>query len=291
MICPLSIASTLRRWVGMLRLVRLSNSLPASLLVLVGAELAVGWPLPSRAWQAALAMWCVTAFGYVSNDYFDIGEDRINKPDRPLPAGLLAPRFAAQLAGGLALSALMISSLLGLAEALVALLVLTLLVLYNLRLKSTPGGGNGLIALLAGGTLITGSVASLGFTLAAIMRLMLPASLLTTFIATREVVKTIEDIKGDQAMGKQTLPLYLGVTNVVRLLVLLTVLTIALSLLPWLELGYSTRYLLLFSLGVSLPLLYTVAALWHDTSPAQVSRCLALLKGSYFVGLLALMVA
>ena len=61
---------------GIVRLLRLSNSLPASGLVLIGAWLVAGWPLPWQAWQAAAAMWCVTAFGYASNDYFDIREDR-----------------------------------------------------------------------------------------------------------------------------------------------------------------------------------------------------------------------
>lgn len=288
---PLPFVTNLCAWVGVLRLLRLSNSLPASLLVLIGAELAVGWPLPGRAWQAAAAMWCITAFGYVSNDYFDIAEDRINKPDRPLPAGLLPPTFAAQLAVGLAVSALAISALLGLAEVLVALAVLGLLLLYNLRLKGTPGGGNSLIALLAGGTLITGSVASLGFTVSAITLLWLPAALLTTFVAARELVKTIEDLAGDRVAGKQTLPLRWGTTQVLRLIAGLAGLTLVLSLLPWLWLGYSAAYLVILTLGVSLPLFYTVYSLWQDSSPTRVSRCLALLKGSYFAGLVALILA
>lgn len=278
-----------RSLVGAARLVRFSNSIPASILVLLGAHLAVGWPLPLRAWQAALAMWCVTAFGYASNDYFDVSEDSINKPDRPIPAGWVSRRSAGYLAAGLALSALVDSLALGWAENCVAVLVLLLLLLYNLRLKGTPGGGNLLIAGLAGCTFLVGSVAVLGFTLNALRITLWPASLLISFIAAREALKTVEDVVGDRAVGKQTLALRMGPHNVIRLVALLTLLVVGFSLAPWLTEGYATRYLVLMALGMWLPLGFTVIALWQDTKPAHVSQCLALLKSSYFVGILALL--
>jgi geranylgeranylglycerol-phosphate geranylgeranyltransferase len=278
-----------RLLIGAARLVRLSNSIPASILVLIGAQLAAGWPLPARAWQAALAMWCVTAFGYVSNDYFDIAEDTINKPDRPLPAGLLSRRFAAYFALTLALSALACSLTLGWAELCAAFTVLLLLLAYNLHLKSTPGGGNLLIAGLAGCTLLVGSVAVLGFTPSALQSTLLPAGLLMTFIAAREALKTVEDRAGDRAVGKQTLALRLGAHNVIRLVALLTLGVIAFSVAPWLYGGYATRYLVLVALGLWLPLGFTISYLWHNATPTRVRRCLALLKGSYFIGILALL--
>jgi geranylgeranylglycerol-phosphate geranylgeranyltransferase len=278
-----------RSLIGAARLVRLSNSLPASALVLLGAQLAVGWPLPARAWQAALAMWCVTAFGYVSNDYFDVAEDAINKPDRPIPAGLVSPRGAGYFAGGLALSALGCSLTLGWAESCAALVVLLLLLLYNLRLKSTPGGGNLLIAGLAGCTFMVGSVAVLGFTLNALRITLWPAALLMSFIAAREALKTVEDVVGDRAVGKQTLAIRIGAHHVIRLVALLTLGVIGFSLAPWLYSGYATRYLVLMALGMWLPLGFTVSTLWQNAKPARVSQCLALLKGSYFVGMLAVL--
>lgn len=278
-----------RSLIGIARLVRFSNSIPASILVLLGAHLAVGWPLPARAWQAALAMWCVTAFGYVSNDYFDVAEDGINKPDRPIPGGLVSQNGAGYFAIGLALSALVCSLPLGWAATSAALVVLLLLLLYNLRLKSTPGGGNLLIAVLAGCTFMVGSVAVLGFTFNALRITLWPAALLMSFIAAREALKSVEDVVGDQAVGKQTLAIRFGTHTVIRLVALLTVLVIGFSLAPWLYWDYATRYLGLMVLGMWLPLCFTVTALWQNTNPSRVSQCLALLKGSYFVGILALL--
>lgn len=265
--------------------------MPAALLVLIGAWLTVGWPLPWRAWQAATAMWCVTAFGYVSNDYGDVTEDRINKPDRPLPSGAVRKDVALVLTLVLGSVALFLSVGLGWREALVALTVLGLLTLYNGRLKSSAGGGNLLIALLAGCTLLTGSVAALGFGWPAIQPLWAPAATLTTFIAARELLKTMEDLAGDQQAHKATAASHFGSATVLRWIAALTLLTVAFSLVPVLGQGYSLRYLAVIALGIHCPLLYTVHHLRQKVTPQRVSHCLALLKGSYFAGLLALLLA
>jgi geranylgeranylglycerol-phosphate geranylgeranyltransferase len=271
--------------------VRLSNSLPASALVVVGGYLVSGWPLSMRVWIAAAAMWCVTAFGYASNDYFDQAEDRINKPDRPLPAGRLPAPFAAALSGFVALSALGLAALLGWRETVVALAVLALLMLYNLRLKGTAGGGNLLVATLAGCTLVTGSVAAHGFTWGAIAPVLPPALVLALFIAAREVLKTLEDVAGDRAAHKTTLAARLGPRATVRVLAGLTLLTGLASVLPLLVQRFSWYYMLLVQGGVVGPLLFAVVHLWRQVTVRRVRRCLRLLKASYFVGLAALLLA
>jgi len=91
--------------------------------------------------------------------------------------------------------------------------------------------------------------------------------------------------------GKQTIATRLGERRVTRMLALLNIVTILLSLVPFIWLGYSSAYLGVISLGVSVPLVFTTVYLWQDASPQRVSRCLALLKGSYFAGLVALLLA
>jgi len=199
-----AIAGYLSATVGICRLLRLSNSLSASALVLIGAYLTSRWPLPLTAWQAAMAMWCVTAYGYVSNDYTDLAEDRINKPDRPLPSGTVTITTARSFAFLLAIAAIGWSLTLGLVATIVASVVLGLLTLYNYRLKGIPGGGNLVIALLAGCTLWVGSVAVHGLNVEAIQPLLPVSLILGLFVLTREVLKTIEDIEGDQRSGRRT---------------------------------------------------------------------------------------
>jgi geranylgeranylglycerol-phosphate geranylgeranyltransferase len=272
-------------------LLRLSNSFSASLLVLLGADLATGWPLSWRVWLSALVMWLITAYGYVSNDCTDLAEDRINKPDRPLPAGLVTPAFARALAWLLALGGGLLSLPLGWRESLVAVTVLGLLTLYNLYLKSMPGSGNGLIALLAGGTLYTGGIAALGFQRQGLEVVALPALLLSTFVAARELIKTLEDLPGDRQAGRTTLATWLGGRLVLGWVAALSALLLMLSTGALLWLGYSLLFWWAVMLGVQAPLLFSLVYLWPDQRPQRVSRCLALLKGSYFVGMLALFLA
>lgn len=277
--------------VGLLRLLRLSNSLPASLLVLLGARLADAPLLHYRLWLAMAAMWSITAFGYVSNDLSDQAEDRINKPDRPLPTGVITCQQARTVAGLLFMLALLFSALLGLAPCLIALLALGLLLLYNRRLKGAGGAGNLLIAGLAAGALLPGVVAVYGWQWMRLVSL-LPAGLgLLLFVLARELLKTLEDTTGDQAVGKRTFALTWGRQATLYTIGGLTILlfgTVA-GLFPWWRYSWLTTTLMVF--GVILPLAWSVYTLQPQASLPQIRHALALLKGAYFVGLVALWLA
>lgn len=277
-----------RLW-AIIRLMRLSNALPAAGLVLLGGRLARVAPLPAQVGLAAAAMGCITAYGYVSNDLSDLAEDRVNKPDRPLPSGAVGQKVARRLAAFLALLGLLLAAGIGVAPALVAVLALGLLTQYNQGWKSTAGGGNLLIGGLAGGTLLVGGYAGSG--MAGILANALPGATLFTFITARELLKTAEDVAGDRAAGKRTAATEHGSRWVVHRVALLAGITALLSLLPVMVLGYSWAYFGVIALGVDGALIYAVIYLWRDASPARVSHCLALLKGSYFAGLLALLLA
>lgn len=276
---------------GCLRLVRLSNSLPASMLVLLGAKLTQTPLLHNRLWLAMLAMWCITAFGYVSNDLTDRVEDQVNKPDRPLPTMLVTHRQALALAIALFGAALLVSSQLGWLPLLIALGVLALLLLYNWRLKGTGGLGNGVIAGLAASALLPGVVAVQGWQWAPLLQVLPAALALALFILAREIVKTLEDVVGDQIAGKQTIALRIGVPATLRLLSLLTLLllcTVGLLFAWW---SYAWPAIGIMLIGVVLPLGWSVYYLTPAAPIKRVRTCLALLKGAYFAGILALWLA
>lgn len=236
-------------------------------------------------------MWCVTAFGYVSNDLHDFAEDRINKPDRPLPSGAVSLQWASRLSAGLVLTTLGLAWSLGWAEGLIALTVLGLLTLYNRHLKASAGGGNLLIAGLAGSALLAGGVAAQGFQISAIRALMLPALILASFVAARELLKTLEDQVGDRAAGKLTAAIRWGDRRILQILALLTG---WLSILIWFAASIGHFSLLascLLFLGVVAPLAGTIYYLRSTATPQRVGHCLRLLKSSYFIGLLALIIA
>ena len=93
---------------GLLRLVRFSNTPTAVADVVAGYMLAVGtitqWP-PLVA--LALASVCLYSFGMVLNDLNDLDEDRMHNPQRPLVTGVISMRAARWLVGVLLVGALM----------------------------------------------------------------------------------------------------------------------------------------------------------------------------------------
>lgn len=259
-------------------------------LSLAGSTLA-GSTLAGDVWKAALAMWCVTAFGYASNDLFDITEDRINKPDRPLPSGAVTQRSASLFVIGLAVVGIAISWSIGWLALAAACCVMTLLTVYNLWLKGKPLQGNFLISGLASCTLFVGGVAQKGIALEIFSALLLPALILASFVITREILKTIEDEAGDAIAGKQTVTTKWNSQSASRILTGSALITIFLLALPvWLY-DYSILYLAVAWLGVGCPLLYTIFFLHCNQAIWRVRRCLILLKGSYFAGILALWLA
>lgn len=277
-----------------LRMVRLSNSLAASALVFVGARLVLPESqralaiFPQSVWQAAVAMWFVTAFGYVSNDLFDRKEDAINKPGRPLPRGTISPSATGWFVAILVLGALLCSSVMGIAEGAAALLSMLLLTLYNTHLKSTPGGGNLLIGALAGCTLFVGGVAARGISLALFRQVLLPATMIAAFVTTREVLKTVEDVAGDRAVGKETVATRFGNRAAIHVVTALALATALLSLLTGSAQSYSSTYWAWISAGVILPLLSSAWSLESRASSQVVTHCLTLLKAGYIAGVLAL---
>ena len=286
---PIARPTALPTFVAGLRLLRLSNSLSAAALVLVGTHLLEVWPWPGAVWRAALAMWCVTAFGYVSNDLSDLGEDRMNKPDRPLAAGTVSPQAACWLAIALTVAALILAASISLLAFGTATLVIALLYLYNQCLKASPGAGNGLIAVLAGCALLTGGVAALGFAPWQLLPLLPPMLTLMTFVGAREVLKTVEDMAGDGRVNKRTIAIQWGIVRTRRIYAALAITTLLLGLLPVWRLGYSVAYLGVMTVGVYLPLLLPLR---HRHLAAQeATSSLVWLKASYFAGILALLLA
>jgi geranylgeranylglycerol-phosphate geranylgeranyltransferase len=257
------------------------NLAVAALTILVGWAVASGGP-PSAALLLAIAAGTlVTAAGNVINDYFDAEIDRINKPRRPIPSGRISRRDSWRYYWLLSIAAL------GLAAAggpgvLVCTLAWTLcLYAYSAWLKTR----------LLLGNLMVSAVSSSGFGLGAWLAgdwtaALVPAALAFLFIMGREIVKDVEDLRGDRAGGASTLALALGARR--ALVVALAFFALFVALVPWPYLYqlYDRRYLLTYTLGV-IPLLGVAALLMlRDHSPANLLRVGWILKIDMLLGVI-----
>lgn len=275
-----------RRLQGAFRLVRPFNVALFAVGVGVGGMLGAagrGMPTAAALTAAAASAALVGAGGNALNDAFDVAIDRVNRPDRPIPAGVASVRTAwgvwsVTTAGGVALGA-WVSPLHGLLAALAALALFA----YNARLKRTMLAGNVVVAGVVALALAYGGAAVGGLRPALVGAVF---AALTTF--AREIVKDIEDAAGDAASGARTLAVAHG-PAARRVAAGTLLVTVALTPFPFLLPYYGG----LFLLGVTAADALLLRALWHlyaadGGGPARAS---GVLKGAMLAGLAALALA
>jgi 4-hydroxybenzoate polyprenyltransferase len=94
------------------QLVRLPNVFTALADICLGALAAAALPREAFAFVALLlGSACLYSAGMVWNDFFDLEQDRKERPFRPLPSGRIRPRTAAALGAGLLVAGLVFAAL------------------------------------------------------------------------------------------------------------------------------------------------------------------------------------
>lgn len=157
---------------------------------------------------------CIAAAGYVINDYYDVKIDYINKPDKVV-IGRLLPRRKAMLAHTiLNFAGVAMAILVSWQVALINLTATFLLWLYSNQLKRLAFLGNFCVALLTAASLLVVAV-----------HYPHHPFLITTYAIyafsitlLREIIKDMEDVRGDQTFGCRTLPVVWGLRRTKNLL-------------------------------------------------------------------------
>ena len=185
----------------------------------------------------------IAAAGYIINDYYDIKIDLINKPERVVIGKEVNRRFALLFHSLLSLTGVALGFILNWKIGAINFMSAFLLWWYSNDLKRQPFIGNFVVALLTGLSILLINV---------LFKVNHPFVIVYAVFAfaitlLREVVKDIEDLKGDNKFGCRTLPIALGIRKTKIILYLLlfafmaTVFTISYH-----YLSMSVYYLLLF---------------------------------------------
>ncbi len=188
---------------ALLRITRIENCLMAAVCTLLGGHLGTE-SSGIKAFQMTLAAFVMAfglAYGNIINDVFDLEVDRLAKSQRPLPSGRVSPRSANLLATTLAVGAFVISLFLPSPLALVVLVMIGLSYLYSWRLKGIAIVGNLVVAFLTGSTVVFGALAVGSLNL----RVWLASLIIFWAFMLFEVVKDIEDRRGDEQVGIVTI--------------------------------------------------------------------------------------
>ena len=215
-----------------------------------------------------LMVFLATGAGNMLNDYYDINIDRVNKPNRPLPSGRIQLKAAVYSAIICFSVAILIAFLISPISGIIGSINVFILIWYAKTLKRTVLLGNLSIAYLTGSTFLFG--ASFFGTDGIII--MLPLALLS-FLATaaREIVKDIEDIKGDAQDGAMTFPIKYGEKPAAYLAAAFGFLAVLLSPLPYF-MGIMTKtYFIVLIFGI-FSFLYAIYILLNKKNYAESSK-------------------
>jgi len=249
--------------------------------VVLGAYLAAGSISPlTNVIIVAVAACILLSAGNAFNDYRDVETDRINKPSRPIPSGQVSRWTALVFSVALFVVGTGLGLAVNWAAFSVACIVSVLLVLYTIKLRQLLLVGNIAIGLLTGLTFVSGGIA-----VGAIGGSIIPAVFAFLFTAAREIVKDIQDVKGDDMSGLSSLPIKWGKRKAMYVSLVFLALVILISPWPYFFDIYSLYYLLCVVIGVDLVLIYCMMVLMTNLTEQNAARVANIMKFDIFIGL------
>lgn len=215
------------------------------------------------------------------NDYYDHAIDRINRPDRPIPRGLVSRADALALWAASSVAGISINIFLHWGALAMVAGSTVLLWWYSAYWKRTVLAGNVIVALMIGTAFIYGGVVAHD-----VRKAVIPALLAGLLTLGREIVKDIEDVEGDRAGRAVTFAVRFGRTKALTLATaVLSVLLVAVWV-PAVTGFYGMAYGVLL-VPLSALVLVAIMGMWNDSSPASLRRQSSLLKGAMILGLAA----
>lgn len=233
---------------------------------------------------AAFSASLIAAAGNIINDIFDFNIDLINRPERPLPAKELSINFAIILYIIFTIGGLFLSYSISWDLFFIAILVSLILLLYSYLLKRIILLGNITIAFCTALAFVYGGVAVNNIHAAII-----PALFAFLVNLIREIVKDVEDQKGDLENNIITFPLKFGMKSTKIFLSFLIIVLILFTFYPFVNSIYKIEYFIIVLFSVNLILAYVLKLILKNNFENKISQISNLLKLSMLFGLIAIL--
>ena len=244
----------------------------------------------------------ITMGGYLINDIYDIESDKINKPGKVYISTIISIKSGLFLYFLTSITGLILGFYLSINKNLNHLsgffiVTVILLFIYTKILKKLPLIGNIIVALLVSLPIFLvyefdHSMISIkdifdNLFLSIIIFFYLLFAFLTTLI--REIIKDLQDIKGDNKFKLKTLPIMIGNKRTVNFVVFLSFLLQLLLLLVLIDSFKNDYYLILiFSITLSLLVAYLIYKLRVPFKNNPYQLLSSLMKIIMLVGVLSM---
>jgi geranylgeranylglycerol-phosphate geranylgeranyltransferase len=253
--------------------------------ILLGAFVVVGPEafLSPKLWLAAISGTLIGSAANVINDVMDIETDKINKPNRPLIRGAMTIAEAKQY--------WMILNILGLITALyismiatgIAIISILIMYAYSVYFKRQLLIGNLVVCFVVSLGLVYGAIAMNRFE-----GIWFPIAFSFLFNFAREVLKDLEDVKGDEVLGAKTLALLLGQKKTLMIISGVFIALIMFSLVPYLTGLYGIWYIISVMAFTNSIILFVVIEVWRKRTKENFYRLNTILKYAMLTGIISI---
>jgi len=259
----------------------------AGICVILGEFIALGEFPPIR--ELALGFFSgffISGSAIVLNDYFDLEVDKVNSPNRPLPAGVISPREAIVLTALATLLGLGASLLLGFPSFILCSIFWLIGFLYNWKFKEAGLSGNLMVSSSVGITFILGGIA-VGEPWNKIVWCF---ALIAFFIDLgEEIAGDAMDMAGDQKRNSKSIAIRHGRKFALALSGLFFGMVILISLVPILFHWLGISYLIMIFITDTIIIIFTMRLLKSKT-PDEGRRSMRQIYLGALFGMLAFMI-
>jgi len=256
----------------------------------------------------ALASLLIAAAGYIINDYFDVDIDQVNKPEKNVVDIIISRRWAILwhfvLSGVGVLLSLYVSWKTGLWYIVIANFACVFLLFgYSVSLKQKLLSGNVVISLLAAWVVLVLCLSQFHLSLDQaptpdslraqneIMKLgFLYAGFAFIITLTREAIKDMEDVEGDERYGCKTMPVVWGIPGTkIYVAVWFTVLLAVLGGIQVYIIRFHWWWPVIYCIcSIILPLVYSFYKLFNASSRQEFHNLSSLNKRIMLCGILSM---
>jgi len=212
------------------------------------------------------------ASGYIINNFYDSKKDLINRPNKSKIDRLVSQRTKLQVYFTVNFVVVLLALLVSFKAVLYFSVYIFLIWFYSHKLKKYPIIGNLTASLLA----VLPFFAILLYYKNLYPQIFAHASFLCLLLLIREIIKDLENIKGDIANGYQTIPVKYGEVFAKKTITLLTLLTIipVYLLVETFDVGYMDIY---FYVSLII-LIFFLLLLWKANTKIQYLQLHNILK-------------
>ena len=231
----------------------------------------------------AFSLTLIAASGYILNDIFDVEIDKINRPNRPIPAGKISLKAAKFYYLLLLIFSYVFAYFSSTTVIIFNSVIILLLILYSYKLKAIVLVGNFLVAAITASAFIMGGILTNN-----IIAALIPSVFAFQVNSIREIIKDAQDIEGDKANNTITFAGKYGMSKCVYLVNFLIVLLIVTTTIPFIFKLYKIEYFVIVMLSANVIYIYILFLLQRNNLKDKISRISGLLKFSMIFGLIAI---